>query len=91
MIDDRTVYRLLQYFAIPLIGEIRDGRPLAEIDDRLSVHLRKKDRIALFECMAERWFDDEIVAHLRALKRRKRLPQPTHPPATILPFRPDLH
>jgi hypothetical protein len=59
-----------------------------------SVFLRKVDRIALYERILERFMDvdDEdqraysraIVAHLRTLKRRKRSPQPTHPPATVL-------
>jgi hypothetical protein len=30
-----------------------DGKTLAEIDDRLGVYLKKKDRIAVFEYMAE--------------------------------------
>jgi hypothetical protein len=48
----------------------------------------------LYERIVERFMDYEeadvddysraIVAHLRTLKRRKRLPQPIHPSATIL-------
>jgi hypothetical protein len=98
MIDDRTAYRLLEYIALQVFREMRDGKTLAEIDDRLSVDsLKKKDRVVLFEYMAERWSPergwgeeaDAIVAHLRALKRRKRSSQPTPSPATILPFRPE--
>jgi hypothetical protein len=97
MIDDRTGYRLLEYVACQVFCEMCDGKTLAEIDDRLNAdHLKKKDRIALFEYMAEQfppeWFPkkgDAIVAHLRALKRRKRLPQPTPSPATVIPFRPE--
>ena len=99
MIDDRTANRLLQYIACEVFREMHDGKTLAEIDDRLATrgHLKKKDRIAVFGYMAERWslpelgWGDEgeaIAAHLRSLKRRnrKRSPQPTRPPATVLPF-----
>jgi hypothetical protein len=103
MIDDRAVRRLLEYIAVQVIGEMRDGKTLAEIDGRLGLKLRKKDRIVLFEYMAEQyppelrsdplatWGEEgnAIVAHLRTLKRRKRPPQPTHPPATVIPFRPE--
>jgi hypothetical protein len=95
MIDDRTVNRLLDHIACRLLREMRDGKRLEEIDGKL-FGLRKKDRVALFEYMAEqfppKWFGgegDAIVAHLRALKRRKRSPQPTRPPATVIPFRPE--
>ena len=96
IIDDRTVDYLLDYIACEVFREMNDGKTLAEIDDeRLIFHLRKKDRIALFDYMIERFLvdgikeRDAIVAHLRALKRRKRSPQPSRPPATILPFRPE--
>ena len=79
---------------------MRDGKTLAEIDDRLrALGLIKKDRVAVFEYMAERlspelgWGEegDAIVAYLRSLKHRnrKRLPQPTPSPATVIPFRPE--
>ena len=95
MIDDRTVSYLLEYIACEVHWEMRDGKTLAALDVRLSFHLRKKDRVALFEYMAERFppkrfherSGDAIVAYLRSLKSRKRLPQPTSSPATILPFR----
>jgi hypothetical protein len=68
-----------------------DGKTLEEIDDDLIPFLRKVDRIALFEHMVEYFLDDvegeeidTVVAHLRALKRRKR-----RPPATVIPFRPE--
>jgi hypothetical protein len=105
MIDDRTVYYLLDHIACEVFREMRNGQSLAEIDGRLGLNLRKKDRIALFEYIAERFPPewrcdpqrnpmlgeeaDAIVAHLRVLKRRKRSPQPTRPPATVLPFRPE--
>jgi hypothetical protein len=99
MIDNRTAYRLFEYIACQVFREIRDGKTLAEIDDRLDDHLKKKDRIALFEYMAERWSPergwgeqaDAIAAHLRSLKHRnrKRSPQPIPSPATVLPFRPE--
>ena len=86
MIDeiDRTAHYLLKYIACEVLCGMRDGKTLAEIDDHLSFRLRKKDRVALFEYMAEQFppecygeEGDAIVAHLRALKRRKRSPQPT--------------
>jgi hypothetical protein len=91
MIDDGTVYRLLDQLACEVFREMDDGKTLEEIDDDL-VFLRKVDRIALYERIVERFMEDAedeevsraIVAHLRTLKRRKR-PQPTHPPAPI-PF-----
>jgi hypothetical protein len=100
MIDDQTAHRLLEYIACQVFREVCDGKTLAEIDDRLSAgHLKKKDRITLFEYIAERWSPergwgepaDAIAAHLRTLKHRnrKRAPQPTRPPATILPFQPE--
>jgi hypothetical protein len=103
MIDDRTVYRLLDHIACEVFRRMRDGKTLEEIDDDLIPFLRKVDRIALFEHMLECFLPqhlrrdlvngeeeaDAIVAHLRALKRRKRSPQPTRPPATVLPFRPE--
>jgi hypothetical protein len=96
MIDDRTVHRLLDHIACEVWREMgEDGKTLEEIDDDRLFDLRKKDRVALFEYMAEQfppeWFPkhgNAIVAHLRTLKRRKRSPQP-RPPATILPFRPE--
>jgi hypothetical protein len=92
MIDDRTAHRLLDHIACGVIGGMRDGKTLEEIDGKL-FYLRKVDRIALYEHMVGLVVDDEerdaIVAHLRTLKRRKRLPQPTSSPATILPFRPE--
>ena len=103
-IDDQTVYRLLDHIGCEVLGEMTNGKTLEAIDDDL-VFLRKKDRIALYEHMVERFWvedseeDDEpdlivahlhaILAHLHTLKRRKRSPQPTRPPATVLPFRPE--
>ena len=94
MIDDRTVYHLLDQLACEVLRRMmHDGKTLEEIDDDL-VFLRKVDRSALYERIVERFLvdmDEEeaearaIVAHLRTLKRRKR-PQPTHPPAPIIPF-----
>jgi hypothetical protein len=104
MIDDRTAHRLLEYIAYQVFREMGNGKTLTEIDDRLSGdHLKKKDRVALFEYMAERWSPergwgekaDAIVAHLRSLKHRnrKRSPQTTaadDPIArTVIPFRPE--
>ena len=97
MIDDRTVNHLLDHIACEVIWGMRDGKTLEEIDSKL-FGLRKKDRVALFEYMAERFpperFGEEgdaIAAHLRSLKHRnrKRLPQPTPSPATVIPFRPE--
>jgi hypothetical protein len=96
MIDDRTVHRLLDYVACEVFRRMRDGKTLEEIDDNdLIPLLRKVDRIAVFEYMVEcfPWVDgdkepDAIVAHLRALKGQKP-PQPTRPPRTVLPFRPE--
>jgi hypothetical protein len=93
MIDDRTVYHLLDHIACEVIEGMRHGKMLEEIDDDLAV-LRKVDRIALFEHMVELAFGgkqgDAIVAHLRALKRQKPLPQPIPLPANVIPLRPDL-
>jgi hypothetical protein len=90
MIDDQTVYRLLNHIACEVLCEMRDGKTLEEIDGKLNLrYLKKKDRIAVFEHMVERFL--VVAAHLRTLKRQKRLPQPTHPPAPVIPFRPDLH
>jgi hypothetical protein len=97
-VDGRTAYRLLEYVACQVFREMHNGKTLVEIDDRLARdYLKKKDRIALFEYMAERWSPergwgeegDAIVAHLRTLKRRNRPSRPTRPPATVLPFRPE--
>jgi hypothetical protein len=93
MIDDRTVYRLLVHIAGQVIDEMRNGKTLEWIDDYVLETLRKKDRILVYDCMVGLPFGgeegDAIAAHLRTLKRRKRSPQPTHAPATILPFRPE--
>jgi hypothetical protein len=74
---------------------MRDGKTLAEIDERLSFQLRKKRPRRLFEYMAELFppecygeEGDAIVAHLRALKRRKGSLQPTPSAATVIPLRP---
>jgi hypothetical protein len=92
MSDDRTVDRLLAHIACDVIDEMRDGRTPTEIDERDLGVLRKKDRIALYERMVELRFGgeegDAIAAHLRTLKR-KRPPQPTRPPATVIPLRPE--
>lgn len=97
-IDGRTVYRLLDYIACEVVFPgMRDGKTLEEIDGKL-YSLRRKDRIAVYDYMVK-WFPlngeqeqhgeqrDAIVAHVRALKRRKR--QPTRPPATVISFRPE--
>jgi hypothetical protein len=93
MIDDRTVYHLLDHIVCEVLDGMRDGKTLEEIDEYDLGALRKKDRIALYERMAELRFGgeegDAIVAHFRTLKSRKRSPQPTPSPATVIPFRPE--
>jgi hypothetical protein len=93
MIDDRTVYHLLAHIACDVLDEMRDGKTLEEIDEYDLGALRKKDRIALYEYMDGLAFGgkegDAIVAHLHTLKRRKRPPQPTRPPATVIALRPE--
>jgi hypothetical protein len=94
MFSDRTVYHLLDHIGCEVLGKMRDGKTLEEIDAKLELrYLTKKDRIVLFEHMLDRFVvdDDEaepIAAHLRTLKRRKP-PRRTQPPATVIPFRPE--
>ena len=94
MIDDRTVYHLLDHIVCEVLDRMRrDGKTLEEIDEYDLGALRKKDRIALYERMAELRFDgeegDAIAAHLRSLKHRKRSSQLTPSPATVIPLRPE--
>jgi hypothetical protein len=92
MIDDKTVDHLLAHIASDVIDEMRKGRTLEEIDEYDLGGLRKNDRIALYECMVGLAFGgkegDALAAHLRALKRLKRLPQPNPLPAGVIPLRP---
>jgi hypothetical protein len=95
MIDDRTVYRLLDHIVGEVLREMDDGKTLTEIDEYDLAVLRKKDRMVLYEYMAEqfqsKWFPkiaDAVAAHLRTLKRRKP-PRRTQSPATVIPFRPE--
>jgi hypothetical protein len=82
------VYHLLNHIAFDVVQAMRDGKTLEEIDECVLEGLRKKDRIAVYERVVHFWGGEEegvaVVAHLRTLKRRKRPPQPTHPPTTIL-------
>ena len=96
MIDDRTVDYLLDHIACEVLFRMRDGKTLEEIDEYNLEVLRKKDRIAVYERLVDFKLvggeeGDAIAAHLRSLKHRnrKRLPQPTRPPATVIPFRPE--
>jgi hypothetical protein len=100
MIDDQTVYYLLDHIACEVMFAMRDhGKTPEEIDEGVLPDMRKKDRIAVYERVVhfwggEFWGGEEVgvtvAAHLRALKRGKRSsrptppPQPTPPPATIL-------
>ena len=95
-IDDNAAWRLLDHIACRVSNDMRGGKTLEEIDGELNLrYLKKKDRIAVFMHMVERFVLDDkevdaVTAHLRTLKRRKRSPQATRrPPATILPFRPE--
>jgi hypothetical protein len=90
------VYHLLEYIACEVIRKMRDGKTLKEIDGRLSFQLRKKHRVALIEYTAAQFppelygeEGDAIVTDLLALKHRKRSPQSTASPATVIPFRPE--
>jgi hypothetical protein len=88
MIDNKTVYCLLDHVACEVLDKMRNGRTLEQIDDCNLGVLRKKDRIAVYERMVG-WDlggeeGDAIAAHLRVLKRRKRLPT-----ATVISFRPE--
>jgi hypothetical protein len=49
MIDDRTVYHLLDQLACEVFREMNNGKTLEEIDDD-SVFLRKVDRVVRAHC-----------------------------------------
>ena len=92
MIDDRTVDYLLDYIACDVLRKMRSGKTLERIDDLDLEDLRKTDRIAVYQRLVE-WRSgteegEAILAHLRILKCRKRLP-PTPSPATVIAFRPE--